>query len=354
MWLAVVSVLTLPFSSTSLFVIVAVFAGLLVSALIDRMRQRAIEIVVVGAATGAVLAGYFVAVVAPNLNPKLRAYWASFYLRGSPFHIIGSVWSRLWALNPYFAMPAPVFILLGAIGLAMLVRLRARAAAIAMPILWLEMLVMGRLQRYPFLDLRTSNFLLISSLVVAVLGAIGIVGFVRRLPIVTSVAASVVVVLIFAVLFTVGFFGYLDRLHLPAEDVRSEVLAVAGLRRPNDVILVDQAANFGFAYYWPHGHVTFHRDDSGQGFATQVSGLGAIYIDGRTFDDVLAGLREAAERLQRAGGTTRLYIIRTHLSVGDVANWHRVFATLGVAPVQDRVGNDPLLVLAPQTPPPAG
>jgi hypothetical protein len=244
-------------------------------------------------------------------------------------------------------MPAPVFAALFAFGLVVLVRLQARALAIAVPILWLEMIVMGWLKRYPFLDLRTSNFLLVSSLIVVVIGAIGLVMAVQRLPIVTSSAAAVLVAAVMIVLFTIGFFGYLDRLHLPPEDVRSEVQVVAERLRPGDVILVDQAANFGFSYYWPHSHVTFRRDDSGQGFSTQVKGLGAIYVQGRTFDDVLGALREANTRLQKSGGQAHLYIVRTHLSGGDVANWHRAFATLGLDPRLERVGNDPLAVLEP-------
>ena len=94
-WFGVAGVATVPFSSTALFVSVALFAGLLVSALLARERERAIEILVVGGVTGVALAAYFVAAVAPNLNPKLRAYWASQYLTGSPQHMFirrGTSW----------------------------------------------------------------------------------------------------------------------------------------------------------------------------------------------------------------------------------------------------------------------
>ena len=100
------------------------------------------------------------------------------------------------------------------------------------------------------------------------------------------------------------------------EDVRSPTLAVADRRTADDVILVSSSARYGFSYYWPHGHVVFHSDTSGQGFWPEVSGLGAIYARGRTNDDVLAALRTAVERWHAAPAGSRLLIVRTHVSLG--------------------------------------
>ncbi len=350
-WLAVAGVVTAPLSSTALFVTVAVFGGLLASALLGRARTRAIEIVVVGGATGVLLVAYFAAAVAPNLNPKLRAYWASQYLTGSPQHIVHATWNKLARLGPDLAMPVAVFVVLFALGLVVLVRVRARALAIAVPVLWVEMAVIGRLRRYPYLDLRTSQFLLVASLIVVALGAVGLVGAARGLPpvrgaeigTVTAGVASVVL----AALFTIGFVHHVRELNIPAEDVRSETFAVSAKYRAHDVVLVNESANFGFSYYWPHGHMTFHHDDSGQGFGTQVSGVDAVYIASRTYADIAHGLREAVDRWRRAGTGSHLYIVRTHLSSVEEASWQRAFTSVGVTPRVDPVGSDPLLVVGP-------
>jgi hypothetical protein len=349
--LAVAGVVTAPLSSTALFVTVAVFAGLLASALLDRARDRAIEIVVVGGATGAALVAYFVAAVAPNLNPKLRAYWASQYLTGSPVHIVHATWNKLVRLGPDLAMPAAVFAVLFVLGLVVLVRVGARGLAIAMPFLWFEMAVIGRLRRYPYLDLRTSQFLLVASLLVVALGAVGLVGAARALPsrrgiAVGPIAAGALSALL-AVLFTIGFVHHVRELNIPAEDVRSETFAVAAKYRAHDVVLVNESANFGFSYYWPHGHMTFHHDQSGQGFGTTVSGVNAVYISARTYQDIAHGLRDAVDRWRHAGAGAHLYIVRTHLSSVEEASWQRAFSSVGVVPRSEAVGVDPLLVLGP-------
>jgi len=350
-WLAIVAVAAAPFSSTALFVTVAMFAGLLASALLDRARARAIEIVAVGAATGAVLGAYFVAAVAPNLNAKLSAYWASQYLSGSPQHIVHASWNRLVRLGPDLAMPAAVFVVLFVLGLVVLTRVRARALAIGLGLLWVEMALIGRLRRYPFLDLRTSQFLLVSSLIVAVLGAVGLVAAARALPAVRGVeigtAAAAVLSVVLASLFAIGCVHYIRDLNIPAEDVRSETLALAAQLRAHDVVLVNESANFGFGYYWPHGHITFHHDDSGQGFATAVSGVDAIYVATRTYHDIAQGLRDAVVRWRHAGPDSRLYIVRTHLSSDEEASWERAFTSLGLKPEVLAVGSDPLLMVGP-------
>ena len=351
LWLAGAGVVTAPLSSTALFVTVAVFAGLLASAALDRARSRVIEIVVVGGATGVALAAYFAAAVAPNLNPKLRAYWASQYLTGSPLHIVHATWNKLARLGPDLAMPVAVFVVLFALGLVVLVRVRARALAIAMPFLWLEMAVIGRLRRYPYLDLRTSQFLLVTSLFVVALGALGIVAAVRAVPRVRGIEVGTggagVTSALLAVLFAIGFVHHVRELNIPAEDVRSETFAVSTKYQPHDVVLVNESANFGFSYYWPHGHMTFHHDDSGQGFGTELSGVDAVYISSRTYQDIAHGLREAVDRWRRAGPDSHLYIVRTHLSSPEEASWQRAFTSVGLTPRPQAVGVDPLLVLGP-------
>ena len=113
------------------------------------------------------------------------------------------------------------------------------------------------------------------------------------------------------------------------------------------MVLVNESANFGFSYYWPHGHITFHHDDSGQGFGTEVAGVDAVYVPTRDYRDVLAGLREALDRWRRAGAGSRLFIVRSHLNPDEDQAWRRAFAALELDPSVLNAGTDPLLVLGP-------
>ncbi len=347
---SVVAVLSIPFSSTALFVTMAVLAGLFASACMRRSVRRAREIVIAGVLSGAALVGYVALAVAPNVNDKLREYWQAQYLRGSLGGTLSLVWKRIDHLAPFLAMPGPVFVAFFLLGVVVLVRLRAYALAVAVPALWVEMIVLGRAERYPFLDVRTSHFMLASSLIVVALGAVGLVGAISRLWLtkhpVLGTGAAVVVGVTLAVLFGVGARPYVRYNGLPAEDVRAETRAVVDRRQPGDVILVSSTANFGFAYYWPHAHLTFHVDDeTGQGFRASVAHANAIYVRSRDYPDVLAGVRAAVARLRASSEGSHLYIVRSHMNRQDALTWEHAFATVQVTPQEDVVGLEPLLVL---------
>ena len=101
------------------------FVGLLGSALMNGARRRVIEVAVVGGVTGAALAAYFLAVVAPNLNDKLRAYWASQYLTGFPRSRPARRVEPARPARHLVGMPAVVFVALFVCGIVVLVRLGA-------------------------------------------------------------------------------------------------------------------------------------------------------------------------------------------------------------------------------------
>jgi hypothetical protein len=339
-WLSVAVLVVLPFSSTSAFVSVAAFAGVLGSALTTRSRRRITEVLVTGAATGIALAAFFAAVIIPNTNDKLRDYWDRYYLNGSPLHILHMSWTRLSALDPALGMRAIVFVALFVVGLAVLVIMRARAVAIAAAVLWIEMVLAGRLRIYPFLDQRTSQFLLVASLVVCAIGAAGLVFAAYR----WSRIVGALVAVVLAVGFASGFHTHVRALNIPHEDARGQTTYVASHRRANDVVLVNQAGAFAFSYYWPHGSISIENDQSlAQGFFTRVSGLDVLYASGRTDADVLAALREAAGRLRAAGPGSHLFVVRSHLNSGEVLAWRHAFATLDLHARSIHTGVEPLL-----------
>jgi hypothetical protein len=350
-WLAIAAVIAMPFSSTVLFVAVAVFAGLLVSAMLDRRWRQVVDIVVIGLVTGALQAAYFAAAVVPTLSTKVHTYWDNFYLSGSLQNVLSLVWNRLGLLSHYFAMPPGVFIAFFVLGIVMLVRLRLRALAIAMPLLWLEMAIIGRLERYPFLDLRTSQFLLVSSVFVVALGAVGVVLAVGRLASMVTkplgMAVAVVVGGALAVSYAVGFVPYLRSLNIPGEDVRTETQAVAAHLRPGDVLLINQSANYGTSYYWPHAKIAFHLDDnSGQHFSTRIVNLpNAIYAPTRYAPAVRESLSQAVARWHAAGPGSRLFILRTHVTMHEEQAWQAALRDFDLVNDEQVIkAGDPLLL----------
>jgi hypothetical protein len=343
-WLTIAALAALPFSSTAAFVSVAAFAGLFASAVLERSRQRIIKVLIAGGAAAAGLGAYFGAVVLPNTNAKLRAYWNAFYLGGSPQHMLRVSWTRLMHLGGALGMPALVFVVLFAAGVLTLVRLRARALAFAVVFLWIEMALIGRLRRYPFLELRTSHFLLVSSLVIASVGLAGAVQLTYQWKRVVGAVAGVGL----AVVFTRGVESKINELHIPSEGARSEAVYVADHRTPNDVILVNSAGSYGFAYYWPSGKVTTTIDLSvGQGFRTTVAGLGALYATGRTDPEVLSALRAGLDRWHAAPAGSRLYIVRSHVTAAEERAWKKAFTQLNVNPRAINTYAEKVLVLGP-------
>jgi hypothetical protein len=213
------------------------------------------------------------------------------------------------------------------------------------------MAAMGRLRKYPFLDVRTSHFLLIASFVMVAIGAVGLLLAIARVGRVVGprggIILATVVGVFMAACFTSATVRHIDRLEIRGEDVRSGTLAVARRRTAHDVILVSFAARYGFSYYWPHGHLVFHSDSSGQGFWPEVSGLGAIYAQGRNDAFVLAALQAAVTKWKAAPRGSRLLIVRTHLSAGEIVAWHKAFDALGLTPHRENLGGDLLLVVPP-------
>jgi hypothetical protein len=236
-----------------------------------------------------------------------------------------------------------VFIAFFALGIFVLWRMRERALAIAVVALWTELFLAARLQKYPFLNLRISQFLLVTSLVVVAIGAVGLVRLCARL----HVAAAIVVGVCMAVLFTAGTLKYFYTMPGGSEDVRAQAVYVATHRGPHDVILVNQSANFGFAYYWPHGHVAFQNDDSGQGFAATAVGVGALYVPDESYTSVLLTLQTAVKEWRAAGPDSRLFIVRTHVDRVERGAWRRAFLRLDVLNDRhkERVGPEALVIL---------
>jgi hypothetical protein len=342
-WFTVAALVVLPFSSTSAFVTVAAFAGLLGSALIARETRRAIEVLVNGAIAGVLIAGYYAALVIPHTNKKLHDYWNAYYLRGTPWHMLRTAWHRLFNLSHQLGVPALLVIVLVVAGLIALARLRAVAVAIAVVVLWVEMALIARAQLYPFLDLRTSHFLLVTTLVVAAIGAAAIVQLAYRWWRPAGAIAGVAAL----AFFVASARPKIDQLGIPTEPAREQAQYVAAHRTPNDVVLVNFPGSYGFAYYWPDGVKTRTDKTVGQGFKVEAKNLDAVYAQGRTNDTVLAALRQAVDRWHAEPSGSRLFIVRSHVSPAEAQAWKLAFERLGLHPSNQSPDAAMPLVLGP-------
>ena len=339
--LAIGSIVATFFSTTAAFVVVAVFAGLLVAALLARTREQIRTVVIGGAIVAAIEAGYFLLVVVPHTNPALRAFWDLYYLPASP-RAFASVWTRLTVLAPAIGLPAILAIVLFAAGCVVLFHVGRPGLAVGVALLWVEMMIVAMARRYPLLDLRTSEFLLVVSLVTIVIGFLGII---RALLPQSRLLVTAIAILL-AALYVHGNVPYIRARSIPNEDARAAVDYVARHRRPGDVVVVTLPSGYGFSYYWPGSTITYRAADSvSTGFVTQVRGLpNVVYVDGLTSQDSQRAMQRA---LQEVHPGARIWIIRTHLRPKEARAWQSTFHVLRLQPEREQVVPEVIWVLSP-------
>jgi hypothetical protein len=238
--------------------------------------------------------------------------------------------SHVAAVGAYFGLgPAWLAIPLVVAGLVTMFRLGRPATAIAVAAVWPEMLLLSALQKYPFLDLRTSTFLFAITVVVAAVGVVGVCSLLRPW-LRGALAAGLAVAAVLA--FAVGSRPYLRGQTIPNEDVRDQVRYVAAHDAPSDVILVNMSSNWGFAYYWPVGQPSRRADP------VVVQGYEAYFPDqprivvaaNRDQAGVDAALAQAlAQARQRS--SQRIWLIRTHVSTQEQAAWNVALARDGLS-----------------------
>lgn len=343
--LAVLSVLAVPFSSTSAFVSVAVFASLATAALVRRRRDASTRPAPILAAAGAVvaaLATYFALVIVPQSNPALRHFWDEAYLPAAPGALLGAIWKQVAFVAPLAAMPAALLIGLVVAGCAQMVRCGRAPVAGAITLLWCEMIAAGVARRYPFCDIRTSHFLLVASIATAAVGAVAVVTELHRR------ARSFAVVAAVGLVALVGANAYRSAYQwlVPEERVQDQVEYVARHRAASDVVITALASNYGLSAYWPGATTEYvlARDVS-MGFTTRARGVdGVVYARQSSERDVAVALRDALD-LARRNRSARLWVVRSHLLGDERAAWTKAFARFGLRPRAVPIGNEALWVV---------
>ena len=341
--LGVVSVVAVPFSTVVAFVTSAAFAGLLAAAAFEKRWRRARDVLLAGCGAGVAIAAYLGIVVLPHQNQALRDYWRTFYLDGSPGHILSTAGHRFFSLRSSFGVAPVVVLAFFFVGVVVLVARRNVATAMSAIVLWVEMVALGVVDRYPFLDTRTSHFLLIVTVVVAAIGFSGLASLLARgrpvlLPVIVVVAVGA---LAFGVRDQVRTFQF------PQEDVRTQTLYVARHLRGGDVVVVNLLANWGFTYYWPGAgtRVFRSRPAVAAGYVARVDGINGVFASGRSRVDVIATLKRALTERRALGGRGRIWIVRTHLIGGDASAWSEAFTALHLHPTVATGGAEPLLTV---------
>ena len=235
-------------------------------AVVARRRDRVVATLIVGGVVALGFVVVFAATVLPHITKAMTNYFSAYYLTGGPVHMLDQSWARLDKLSTLLAMPAWVFIALFVLGIVALVRLHATAVAIAVPFLWIEMFIVARFNKYPFLDRRTFHFVLIPTVAVI---AIGVVWVVVKLARMVPVAGMLLAVLAGA-LFVHGIAPSWHEFGVFHEDVRAQTAYVAHHMQPKDIVIVNSSGSFGFAYYWPRDRVSASRTATGAGFVMDV------------------------------------------------------------------------------------
>jgi hypothetical protein len=223
-------------------------------------------------------------------------------------------------LAPYFGLGTIwLALLLVVAGLVTIVRLGRAATALAVALLWPEMAAVSAAKKYPFLDLRTSTFLIAVTTVVAAVGVAGVCALVRGY---WRGTIAVALALLAAVPFGVHSAQYVRSHTIPFEDARDQVRYATSHARPDDVIVVSSASNRAFVYYAPFGGAQPSPDPF------EAIGYQGYYPDrprivmARTNDyQAVSVALNYAVRLARQSPGARIWLVRSHESSVEIQAW---------------------------------
>ena len=317
-------------STVAPFVTAAAFGSLLVVALVRRNWRRLVEVVVAGVAAAIVLGGIYVLAYQSHVQKNLTQFWKDFYPPiskgiGPTLHYLHF---RGNAMASYLGMgPLIVALILVAAGVVTIARSGRPSLAFATPILLLEMIVAGAAKKYPLFDQRTSYFMTVCFAVFAAIGVAGLCSLLVRSQVRRNVIAGVSVAAIAAAAFVVNVRHDIRERSIIVENIRASTDYVAAYRHPNDIVLVDATASYGFSYYWPFGHPTWRPSVSyATGFQTWFPDQPQIIVaTNRDSSGIVAALADA-ERAAAASPGARIWIVRTHVTVLQDRAWKAALA----------------------------
>lgn len=326
-------------SHTAAFLGGAAFLGVAVVALTRRAWRRLIETIVVGAGTGVLMAAVYLAFDARAVVSGLTSYWSAYYLpRG---HGLGAMWdfltTRLDGVRSSIGLgPIWLGVVLFAAGVVTIFRLGRPATAVTVVVIWPMMIAVSAVRKYPFLDLRTSTFLIVMTVAVAAVGVAGVCALVRPW---LRGGLSYGLAVVALVAFCTQALPSIDAHLIPTEDVRDQATYVAANAAPDDVIVVNLNSNWSFAYYWPTG-TPARRDDSSvlQGYVAYFPDQPRIIVaTDRDYAGVASAVDEALAKAAQHPGS-RVWLIRAHVIPSEITAWNAATSSHGatIVPVGDK------------------
>ena len=313
--LSVVTWAGMLISDTVAFVGAAAFGAVCLVQLLRRDWRRLAESAVVGAVTAVLMLAVYKVFDARAVTPSLTysPHFANYY---PPLHkgkraFLRFVYSHFQREYTHFGLgPLWLVALLFAVGLVVIFWRGRPVTAIALAALWPEMIVISAARLYPFIDARTSTFLFAVTAVVAAIGVAGVCSLLRP-----RLKGSLAVGL--AVLAVAGFVvcarPFIRSHEIPNEDMKALTLYIADHASPNDVIVLAQDSNFGFAYYWPTGQPSREADNTIiQEYEAYFPSQPRIVVAlSRTPAGVDAAMAQALNQ-SRLHGCSSMWLVRTH------------------------------------------
>jgi hypothetical protein len=319
----------------------ACFAGLWVQQIRTRRWDLVWETTLAACAAAVVIGVVYVNTLGQGVSDAFYVYWRAYFLNGSPSEVLSTIWTRLEQGSVALGLGSGAVLLLALFvgGLVALVKLERVAVSLAVSFLWIGMIILGVADRYPFLDLRTSHFLL---LLTATVSSVAVSAVSEILTARWSFAPAAVGIGILA-LWIPQVDQNVQELGLPNEDVRSQTDYVSRNIGPGDVVLVSSSSSYGFAYYWRDGEVVLEKKPVGPGFLLSYPADDDIVIAAdRRLEEVEPALRAAVDRAEQGSG--RIWLVRTHMVPYERKAWADAAAALGLT--VDLVCMDTLVVEA--------
>jgi hypothetical protein len=198
-------------------------------------------------------------------------------------------------------------------------------------------------RRYPFLDQRTSHFLIVASVTVAVVGAWRLGELVRR----RWGRRGTVVTAGFVLMFVASCVPHLYQWTMPYEDVAEAATYVARHRASNDVVVVTFPSNYGFSTSWPGAGVEYLRaPDLSEGFMTSARGVSGVVYARNASEAETTSVLVQARRLARKRDAARIWFVRSHLHPDEFRSWDASFRTLGLRPRSVHLQHETIWVVA--------
>lgn len=323
--LAVITSVGLLLSAAAALTGIAAFAALAAQAL-ARRDPRLKSLLVIGAAAGAGFGALYLIFVAQADSPGLTKYWMADYLpvASGPVAVTHFLHVRVvdelgrLGVGPWWLAACLI-----AAGLVALLRRGRPMVALTAAFLLVEMLALGALKIYPFLDQRTSHFL---TVMLTVITAVGVSDAVARL--LLRPAALGAALTAAAVAFTSHNSPYLRAHSIAPEDVRAPAAYLQAHRAPGEVVIVTLGSSFGFGVYWRDAHLgRRHTTAVLQGYVPDYPQDPALLIAAGRDASSVNSLTDRA--LSLAHGST-IWMVDSHVSPGEDLAWANKLTAAGL------------------------